>query len=58
MEGLTDLHRYGASYFVVGLLERAYFGHRDEKWSSGLGKLWTLVYRNRGVQLYRLLPTA
>jgi YYY domain-containing protein len=47
--------RYGASYFVVGLLERAYFGDQDAKWKSGEGKLWTLVYRNPGVQVYRLL---
>ena len=47
--------RYGASYFVDGLLERAYFGDRHEKWASGEGKLWTLVYRNPGVQIYRLL---
>ena len=55
-EAYRIFRRYGASYFVVGLLERAYFGDRDEKWSSGLGKLWTLVYRNPGVQIYRMLP--
>ena len=55
-EAYRIFRRYGASYFVVGLLERAYFGDRDEKWSSGLGKLWTLVYRNPGVQIYRVLP--
>jgi YYY domain-containing protein len=48
--------RYGASYFVVGLLERTYFPQGQDKWASGVGKLWTLVYRNPGVQIYRLLP--
>jgi YYY domain-containing protein len=55
-EAYRIFRQYGAAYFVVGLLERAYFGDRDDKWSSGLGKLWTVVYRNPGVQIYRLLP--
>ena len=46
--------RYGASYFVVGLLERAYFPEGQLKWAEGTGRLWTLVYRNPGVQIYRL----
>lgn len=57
-EAYDIFRRYGASYFVVGLLERAYFPEGQDKWSSGEGKLWTAVYRNPGVQIYRLLPTS
>jgi uncharacterized membrane protein len=47
--------RYGVSYFVVGPLERAYFPQGRFKWADGQGSLWRLVYRNPGVQVYRLL---
>jgi len=57
-EAYDIFRRYGASYFVVGLLERAYFPEGQDKWASGEGKLWTVVYRNPGVQIYRLLPTS
>lgn len=48
------LSRYGASYVVVGLLERAYFPKGTAKWQEGNGRYWTLVYRNPGVQIYRV----
>jgi len=57
-EAYDIFRRYGASYFVVGLLERAYFPEGQDKWASGEGKLWTVVYRNPGAQIYRLLPTS
>jgi uncharacterized membrane protein len=47
--------RYGVSYFVVGPLERAYFPHGQDKWRTGEGSLWRLVYRNPGVEIYRLV---
>jgi uncharacterized membrane protein len=48
------LRRYGAEYLVVGELERAYFPRGQEKWASRVGILWDLVYRNDGVEIYRL----
>jgi YYY domain-containing protein len=50
--------RYGVRYFVVGPLERAYFPSGQAKWASRAGNLWRLVYRNPGVRVYELLPTA
>jgi uncharacterized membrane protein len=49
------LRRYGASYVVVGPLERAYFPEGDSKWAAGEGRFWTLVHRNATVRVYRLL---
>jgi YYY domain-containing protein len=46
--------RYGASYFVVGPLERAYFPAGQTKWPLGVGRYWHLAYDNRGVQIYAL----
>jgi uncharacterized membrane protein len=46
--------RYGVSYFVVGALERAYFPNGQNKWPAGDGIYWHLVYRNPGVQIYKL----
>ena len=51
------LRRYGASYAVVGPLERAYFPHGTAKWERGRGRYWTLAYANPGVRLYRVLPS-
>ncbi len=48
------LRRYDAEYLVVGELERAYFPRGQEKWASRVGILWDLVYRNDGVEIYRL----
>ena len=50
------LRRYGASYAVVGPLERAYFPQGTAKWARGTGRYWTLAYENPGVRLYRVLP--
>jgi YYY domain-containing protein len=49
------LSRYGASYVVVGPLERAYFAEGTAKWSEGVGRFWTLAYENPGVRIYRLV---
>jgi YYY domain-containing protein len=46
--------RYGASYFVVGPLERAYFPSGQAKWTLGLGRYWRLAYESPDVQIYRL----
>lgn len=46
---------YGASYVVVGPLERAYFPEGTAKWEEGEGRYWTLAYRNPGVQVYRVV---
>jgi YYY domain-containing protein len=48
------LRRYGVAYVVVGLLERAYFPEGQAKWRSGDGTFWRRVYRNPGVDIYRL----
>ena len=47
--------RYGASYLVVGELERAYFPEGAAKWEEGVGRYWTLAYENPGVRIYRVL---
>jgi YYY domain-containing protein len=52
------LRYYGASYVVVGPLERAYFPNGTAKWAQGVGRYWTRVYDNGGVQIYRVLPAA
>jgi uncharacterized membrane protein len=52
------LERYGASYVVVGPLERAYYPAGTDKWAAGDGRFWTLVYRNPGVQIYRVRAPA
>jgi YYY domain-containing protein len=49
------LRRYGASYVVVGRLERAYFPDGAAKWSTGEGRLWETAYRNAGATIYRVL---
>jgi len=49
------LTRYGASYLVVGELERAYFPEGAAKWEEGIGRYWTLAYENPGVRIYRVL---
>jgi uncharacterized membrane protein len=46
--------RYGASYFVVGPLERAYFPAGQRKWPLGVDRYWHLAYDSRGVQIYAL----
>ena len=46
--------RYGASYFVVGPLERAYFPAGQAKWKLGIDKYWQLAYAGRDVQIYAL----
>jgi YYY domain-containing protein len=46
--------RYGVEYFVVGPLERAYFPDGQGKWPAGDGVYWHVVYRNAGVQVYKL----
>jgi YYY domain-containing protein len=46
--------RYGASYFVVGPLERAYFPAGQAKWALGIGRYWRLVYDSPDVQIYEL----
>ena len=52
------LRRYGASYAVVGPLERAYYPRGTAKWQRGLGRYWTLAYENRGVRIYRVITSA
>ena len=49
------LTRYGATYVVVGSLERAYFPEGAGKWLKGVGRYWTLAYANPGVQIYRVV---
>ena len=46
--------RYGASYFVVGPLERAYFPAGQAKWKLGIDKYWHLAYAGPDVQIYAL----
>ena len=46
--------RYGVSYFVVGPLERAYYPDGQAKWQAREGIDWQEVYRNPGVQIYKL----
>ena len=46
--------RYGASYFVVGPLERAYFPAGQAKWKLGIDKYWQLAYAGPDVQIYAL----
>ena len=48
------LSRYGASYVVVGPLERAYFPEGGAKWEQGLGTYWDVAYENPGVTIYRV----
>jgi YYY domain-containing protein len=48
------LRRFGVDYLVVGPLERAYFPGGQKKWAEREGILWTLAFRNEGVQIYRL----
>jgi YYY domain-containing protein len=50
------LSRFGVEYLVVGPLERAYFPRGQAKWAAREGVLWTLAYRNEGVEIYRLRP--
>jgi YYY domain-containing protein len=50
------LARYGTRYIVVGPLERAYFPEGFGKWALGAGRLWSVVYRNPGVEILRLRP--
>jgi uncharacterized membrane protein len=50
------LSHYGASYVVVGPLERAYFRSGTAKWARGTGRFWTLAYSNPGVRIYRVMP--
>jgi uncharacterized membrane protein len=52
------LRSYGTEYLVVGLLERAYFPSGQTKWATREGVLWDLVYRNEGVDIYRLRAQA
>lgn len=48
------LRRYGVEYLVVGRLEHAYFPGGQKKWAEREGVLWTLAFRNDGVEIYRL----
>ena len=48
------LSRYGASYAVVGPLERAYFAEGTAKWEEGVGTYWDVAYANPGVTIYRV----
>jgi YYY domain-containing protein len=48
------LRRYGASYAVLGPLERAYYPKGTAKWVEGEGRFWTVAYRNPGVTIYRV----
>jgi uncharacterized membrane protein len=48
------LTRYGASYVVVGPLERAYFPEGTAKWEQGVGRYWDVAYANPGVTIYRV----
>jgi len=50
----TIFRQYGVSYFVVGLLERAYFPHEQVKWRVGAGRYWHAVYANPGVTVYEI----
>ena len=49
---------YGASYAVVGPLERAYFPGGTAKWARGEGRFWTKIYENPEVRIYRLRARA
>jgi YYY domain-containing protein len=51
------LTRYGASYAVVGPLERAYFPEGTAKWAQGTGRFWDVVYSNPGVRIFRVAPS-
>lgn len=55
-EAYGILRRYDVAYVVVGPLERAYFPDGQLKWLSGEGRFWRRVYRNPGVEIYRLRP--
>ncbi len=57
MDAYRVFQRYGVRYFVVGELERAYFQGGQDKWNSGRGNLWDLVYDNPGVQVYMVRGT-
>jgi YYY domain-containing protein len=48
--------RYGASYAVLGPLERVYFPEGVTKWARGIGRYWTVAYSNPGVTIYKLIP--
>jgi YYY domain-containing protein len=48
------LRRFDVEYLVVGPLERAYFPGGQKKWAEREGVLWTLAFRNEGVEIYRL----
>jgi YYY domain-containing protein len=50
--------RYGVDYFVVGLLERAFYPEGQRKWPRGRGVLWDVVYRNPGAEIYRVRAAA
>jgi YYY domain-containing protein len=50
------LRRYGASYAVVGPLERAYYPKGTAKWAKGVGRYWTVAYQNPGVTIYQVSP--
>ena len=52
------LSAFGVSYVIDGELERAYFPEGAEKWKTGEGTYWTLVYSNPGVRIYRVLQPA
>jgi YYY domain-containing protein len=51
------LASYGASYVVVGPLERAYYPGGTAKWEEGEGRYWTIAYANPGVRVYRVVPS-
>jgi uncharacterized membrane protein len=51
------LMRYGATYVVVGQLERAYYPEGTAKWAEGEGRFWTVAYENPGVTIYRVSTT-
>jgi YYY domain-containing protein len=51
------LRRYGASYAVVGPLEREYYPKGTAKWAAGEGRYWTVAYENPGVTIYKVSPT-
>jgi YYY domain-containing protein len=51
------LASYGASYVVVGPLERAYYPEGTAKWEEGEGRYWTIAYANPGVRVYRVVPS-
>ncbi len=49
------LEQYGVSYVVVGALERAYFPGGFAKWAAGTGRLWTIAYRNPGIEILKVV---